>query len=1621
MSSGLAAPSRARIPRTRARRILAAFVAVGLVAGGLVLLAPTAASAAVPTRAANTSQVVVKAGGQRDAGTGAVTGIAGVQLELRATSGNALKATCTSDADGDCVFSIGNDQLNANGSSDFYVVQASTFQAGSPAAADYFTNPTFVTSTDGSTFTSTDYRLAVTDLAQNTTRTIGAGGSGAATTSGIWQNSYDNPAAASQCGLNIALVSDLSYSVAISNSLDDLQEAANGFVDALAGTPSTVSLYTFGTTAPAPGTSTLLNQSTLDPAHVNALHAAIDAYTISNQSYTNWDAGLRQLFGAGYDQVVVITDGNPTRSGIPASGSSSNTRFVELENAVFSANTLKAAGSRIVTVGVGGASNFDAGQNLRAIAGPTVGSDYFISGWTELAAVLDDLARANCEGTVTVVKQVVPWDAAGITGATPTGGWGFAAPTTSTGTVTPATAQTTKSNPGQGDNGTINYKLADIPGGATFSIAEVQQPGYSLVQQGGKNAVCVTNGTTAVAVTNDGALGFSVPVGKSDIVTCTVYNRAPQPSATITVEKQWIVNGVAQTLGVFPDGYAATPSVAGATATWGSATQVNAGAVVIDESAVTVPAGYCTLTAQQATAFNGSAITPVDLAGVATYTTPALATGSSNTVTVTNTVVCTGQLTLLKNVENGTSGGTAAPTAWTLTATPATGAAISGTSGVSGAVSAGIPYALTESGGPAGYQQTAIVCAASATGPWTGPTVTTVTVAAQQHTFCRFTNTAIAPQLQLRKVVTDDVVDADNWRLTATSAGQTTVSGLGLAAYAPVVAGASYALAESAADGFDDSEFRASAWVCTVTAGPGVGTTVGTASAVTPALGQSIECVITNTVDALVPLFTKSAGTATADAVDGTWDITYTLTATNPSSVLPLVYDLVDTPDLPAGVQPVAATVTRGPTTVLDVAAWAGGDLVIADDAQIAAGAAPHVYTVTLTVRIPSTVSPAVLACDAPGHGFDNEATLTPASGAPITDDACVPVVLPTVAHTKVVRDPIAQDPATGDWTVVYDITVTATGSGVARYDLADALGFGAGITVVSSSVAAGAGAPVPIAGWTGAAPHTSVVSDVPIAGGTSQVFTVTVAASVASGVTGTAAADCALVAPELGTGFLNRATLTSAGASAIASDCAQPVTPTLDKSFVSAAQNADSSWAVTFSVVASNPAADAEVAYSLSDVPGFPSGVTITDRTVTLDGAPLVWDGTSPLASGRVLPAGESDTYLVVFTVTLDAGMPPALRACDVAGSGHGFFNSATLTAGDDTLTDADCGPVAESVLPLVAKTVDAGYPRQLADGDWEIRYHVTVSTPAGTTIATRYDLDDTLAFGTGTTIVSAAASGPSGALPAWTGTATGSVELAADVLLPAGASHEYLVTVRAELAAGVTTSAAADCTLDAAEGGTGFLNTVVLRSGTATRTAEACAAPALPTLVKALTAAPVKRADGTVDIGYTVTVTNPSALVLVYDLDDELGFASGVTILDATVAGPAGVTVDPSWSGEGADIRIVTAQELPGGATHEYTVLVHALPTLFVADADLACLPATAGHGYFNGAVLTSGADVLTDDACAPIAATDLPTLPLPPDLPTLALTGATAGGGLLLAITLLAGGFLLLMSRRRPAPRH
>ena len=123
------------------------------------------------------------------------------------------------------------------------------------------------------------------------------------------------------------------------------------------------------------------------------------------------------------------------------------------------------------------------------------------------------------------------------------------------GVTTPVAVQTTTAD----GTGTVNYPL-DYVGGTTtgsVTVTEAQQAGFTLQPVGGQNAVCLnlsTNPATAVPVANT-ALGFTVDVPSSQAVSCTVYNRAPNPPASITVAKNSVINGVPYANGAQPSNF----------------------------------------------------------------------------------------------------------------------------------------------------------------------------------------------------------------------------------------------------------------------------------------------------------------------------------------------------------------------------------------------------------------------------------------------------------------------------------------------------------------------------------------------------------------------------------------------------------------------------------------------------------------------------------------------------------------------------------------------------------------------------------------------------------------------------------------------------------------------------------------------------------------------------------------------------------------------------------------------------------------------------------------------------------------------------------------------------------
>ncbi|MGW3267748.1 vWA domain-containing protein [Streptomyces sp. NPDC001056] len=642
-----------------------------LAAAGALALAlaavPVAAGAAspgvvahrtVPTPGPDSTVVTVRTGGDR-AATDAPAPLAGVRLALFADPDatepiGADWARCTSDADGDCSFVVpdtGEGEANQG-----RIVTVG--QVGAPAG--WYMNPVLRTGPgSGSGSTASPYRFRTPALQggatyRSTREFMYSTDNGLPTRSGgVWQTSRDNPPLPATCGLDVALVLDLSASVG--SQLPALKAAADAFTDALTGTPSRLALFSFDQESPS--TSVGVNhpelQSVSTPAGAAAFKSRYADWTLGRG--TNWDRALWAVARAPehYDAAVVLTDGNPTRFG-SLHGDGANTHFIDVENGVFSANSVKAKDTRVIALGVGSGVAGVSGLNLRAISGPTgfdgdnTGTaDYFqTTDYGQAAEQLRGLALGNCTGTLNVVKQIVPSDTTGedVTGAEPAGpGWVFDASTTTPGVTGLPASETT----GADGTGTVTF----TPGYGTneqaaVTVGEVQHPGYELVTQGGRNAVCTDLDTgAAIPVENTASAsgpGFTVDVPRQDAVSCTVYNRAAgeEESADLTVDKVWDVDGHLYPDGSQPDGLSARLTLTGphsTTATpqpWGVA---RPGYTVGDEVTVAeevhTAGSECSLAGSEITGIDGAAVhRPLP------YTTGL--TGPHQRLTVTNTVTC---------------------------------------------------------------------------------------------------------------------------------------------------------------------------------------------------------------------------------------------------------------------------------------------------------------------------------------------------------------------------------------------------------------------------------------------------------------------------------------------------------------------------------------------------------------------------------------------------------------------------------------------------------------------------------------------------------------------------------------------------------------------------------------------------------------------------------------------------------------------------------------------------------------------------------------------------------------------------------------------------------------------
>lgn len=788
----------------------------------------------VPAPSDESSVITVKTGGVRTSFTD-VAGLEGVTLRLFDGDGNGPMggpladswAVCVSDADGDCSFVVPQTQPRGeNRDRRFWIVQ------DTPVPSGYTLNTTLAT---GSSPASNIYRFRTgSQLRQGVTYDseadfMIASGTASNASSGIWQSSLINPPYPQQCGLDVALILDLSGSV--SPYVSNLRAAASTFVDSLTGTPSQVSLFTFADRAPAATGANLGLTPVSTSAGAASVKERIATYTAGGS--TNWDRGIYQAANASavFDVAVVITDGNPTVYGA-AEGPGNRTRFREVENGIFSANTLKAQGTRVIAVGVGDGVG-GAADNLRAISGPTLGADYFqTNDYSAAGTALRELALGSCEGSISIVKQVVNANTTGedITGAAPAGGWEFRA-TAATSGITP-TSQSAVTVPG---TGAVNFPLSFAGGtnSATLTIDEAQQPGYSLVTQDLQRAVCVDISTgRSLTVENSVAdqNSFSVDVPRSAAVSCVVYNRPAAPQATLSVAKKWIVNGVTYDDGNQPLGITAVLAVDGTPQNWSiprSGLPVGT-PVIVDETTTIDGRDLCTLTSSRLTQANGTSVNlsvprSVDLVA------------GANTYTLTNTVECEALLTLDKRV----AGGDADPAEWVLSSVAPTNALVgprgnAGSAAATAPVSPGVRYPLIEEGGHPVYVQRILTGGSPvppSTGSWECRQVDAsgtvipgfsdginggVTVPLGTRVRCTAVNETAAITL-VKNVINDEggTAGPEDWELTATPAADggtdlkpITVEGSSEGSRINIRPGTTYDLGESGPDGYTQQSLQ---------------------------------------------------------------------------------------------------------------------------------------------------------------------------------------------------------------------------------------------------------------------------------------------------------------------------------------------------------------------------------------------------------------------------------------------------------------------------------------------------------------------------------------------------------------------------------------------------------------------------------------------------------------------------------------------------------------------------------------------------------------------------------------------------------------------------------------------
>ena len=612
------------------------------------------------------------------------------------------------------------------------------------------------------------------------------------------------------------------------------------------------------------------------------------------------------------------------------------------------------------------------------------------------------------------------------------------------------------------------------------------------------------------------------------------------------------------------------------------------------------------------------------------------------------------------------------------------------------------------------------------------------------------------------------------------------------------------------------------------------------------------------------------SGTPT-DNGDGTWTVTYTVTAENTGGSAG-TYDLTESIEPGAGI---TVNATTAPTIVYDAAntdgqtgtitsPFASGDTVVTGEDLKAGG------TETWTVTVVFDVDPAAVAAAGSGEctdladatgggGFTNIIDTNDTTDDETNDEACAPLPEPDIEVSKALSG-TPTDNGDGTWTVMYTVTAANTGAGPGSYDLMESIEPGAGITVNATTAPTIVYDAANTDGQTGTitspfASGDTVVTGEDLKAGGTETWTVTVVFDVdPAAVAAAGSGECTDLADATGGGGFTNIIDTNDTTDDETNDeaCAPLPEPDIEVSKAlsgTPTDNGDGTWTVMYTVTAANTGAGPG-SYDLMESIEPGTGITVnatTAPTIVYDAANT--DGqtgtiTSPFASGDTvvtgedLKAGGTETWTVTVVFDVDpaavaaAGSGECTDLADATGGG-GFTNIIdTNDTTDDETNDEACAPLPEPDIE-VSKAL-SGTPTDNGDGTWTVMYTVTAAnTGAG---PGSYDLMESIEPGTGITVNATTA--PTTVYDAantdgQTGTITSPFASGDTVVtgedLKAGGTETWTVTVVFDVdPAAVAAAGSGECTdLADATGGGGFTNIIDTNDTTDDETNDEACAP--------------------------------------------------------------------------------------------------------------------------------------------------------------------------------------------------